>query len=135
MKVLKLTGQQARFAACRLINEAPEGYVVKITEPSRTLEQNALLWPLLTCFAKQTKWPVNGVMSWMDEDAWKDVLSAAFEQESVQLAEGLNGGTVMLGRRTSQYGKKRFSEFIEFIYAAGSSRGVVFDRRGRKEAA
>lgn len=133
MKVLILTGQQARLAACRHVMQAPEGWSVKIAEPGRTLEQNALLWPLLTCFAKQLKWPVNGVMSWMDEDAWKDVLSAGFEEETVRLAEGINGGTVMIGRRTSQFGKKRFSEFIEYIYAVGAQRGVVFERK--REAA
>lgn len=129
MRVLILTGTQARQAACKQVMQAPEGYSVKIAEPGRTLEQNALLWPLLGCFSKQLKWPINGVLSWMDEDGWKDVLSAAFEQETVRLAEGINGGTVMLGRRTSQFGKKRFSEFIEFIYAVGSARGVVFDRK------
>lgn len=110
---------------------APEGYVVKIAEQTRTLEQNALLWPLLTCFATQLQWPVNGVMSWLSEDDWKDLLSAAFDQEEARVSPGLGGGMVMLGKRTSQFGKRRFSAFVEFILAEGANRGVDFERKRR----
>jgi hypothetical protein len=133
MKMLKLTGKPARFAACREIMTAPEGHEVRISEPRRSLDQNALLWPLLECFSEQLRWPVNETLTKLEPEEWKDILSAAFEQETVRLAEGLNGGTVMLGRRTSQFGKRRFSEFIEFIYATGAQRGVMFDR-GRRAA-
>lgn len=134
MKAFKITGQQARLAACREVMAAPDGHVVRIAEATRSLDQNALLWPLLECFAAQLTWPVNGAQTALEADEWKDILSAAFEQESVRLAQGLNGGVVMLGRRTSQYGKKRFSEFIEFIYATGAARGVAFEREGRATA-
>lgn len=128
MKAFRLTGHAARQAACREVMSAPEGHMVRISEPTRSLDQNALLWPLLECFADQVEWPVNGKLVQLEAGEWKDILSAAFEQESVRLAQGLNGGVVMLGRRTSQYGKKRFSEFIEFIYAVGAERGVAFAR-------
>jgi len=129
MMRLKLTGHPARQAACKAVMEAPDNYVVKIAEPTRTLDQNALLWPLLTCFAEQLTWPVNGERVRLEPDEWKDILSAAFEQESVRLAQGLNGGVVMLGRRTSQYGKRKFSDFVEFIYASGAELGVNFERK------
>lgn len=98
-----------------------------IGELSRNLEQNSLLWPLLDCFAKQLPWAVNGVLGHLTAENWKDILSAAFKQEAQQMALGLNGGFVFLGQRTSQMGKKEFSEFIEFILATGADKGVNFE--------
>lgn len=127
MIVVKLTGPLARRAACQHIQEAPEGFIARIGEPTRTLEQNALMWPLLTCFSEQIKWPVNGSSVHMTNDEWKDTLTAGFENETLRIAQGLNGGMVLLGRRTREYGKAKFSEFIEFMYAEGSRLGVIFE--------
>lgn len=102
--------------------------LVSIKEEGRTLEQNALLWPLLECFADQLQWPVNGRLCHLEAAEWKDILTAAFRNETQRVAMGLNGGMVMLGMRTSKMSKKDFSEFIEFIYAAGAERGVQFER-------
>jgi len=101
--------------------------VVKIGESTRNLEQNALLWKLLECFSEQRQWVVNGEMVSLSSEDWKDLLTAAFRQET-RMAQGLDGGVVMLGGRTSKMGKKEFSEFIEFIYASGAQIGVVFER-------
>lgn len=135
MKVLTLTGKAARLAACRYVMDAAEGLVFMITEPKRSAEQNALMWPLLECFSEQLAWQINGADVMMEPEEWKDVLSAGFDNEEVRLARGLNGGLVMLGKRTSQFGKKRFSAFIEFILAEGATRGVSFERQRQREAA
>ena len=103
--------------------------VVKVSEITRNLEQNALMWPLLECFSQQVRWPVNGNMQYLEPEEWKDLLSAAFKNETQRVAMGMNGGMVILGTRTSKMGKKEFSEFTEFIYATGTRRGVMFDER------
>jgi len=61
----------------------------------------------------------------MTAEEWKDVITAAFQNETARLAMGLDGGVVMLGLRTSQMGKKRFSEWMEFLKATAALRGVV----------
>lgn len=85
----------------------------------------------LQAFSQQLLWPVNGQMVKMSDENWKDVLTAAFEGETnPQLAMGLNGGVVMLGKRTSKFGKKRFSEWLEFLHAVAVDRGVqVYEER------
>jgi len=40
------------------------------------------------------------------------------------MAQGLDGGVVMLGMRTSRMRKDQLSELIELIYAYGSEWGV-----------
>jgi hypothetical protein len=100
---------------------------VTVAEPTRNLEQNALMWVLLQAFSEQLTWPVNGAMVKLEPDEWKDLLSAAYRQEAQRVAMGLNGGMVMLGLRTSKMGRREFAEFIEFIQSVAVDRGVALD--------
>ena len=123
----RLVHAEARRRALEGVRGAPEGWVVTVAEPSRSLEQNAAQWPILQAFSNQLQWPVNGRMETLSPDEFKDVLSAAFNQETVRLAMGLSGGVVMLGARTSQMSKARFSEWLEFLHAVAADRGVNLD--------
>lgn len=64
----------------------------------------------------------------LSKDDWKALMSASFENEVRMVPNLNNNGFVMLGARTSQYSKKKMSEFIEFIYAAGTERGVKWSQ-------
>lgn len=123
-RVYKLVHSQARRNAVEGVQTAPDGYCVTVSEPSRSLDQNAAMWPLLQAFADQLQWPVNGAMVWMSPDEWKDLLSAAYKRESVRVAMGLDGGVVMLGCRTSKFSVREMSEFIEFLHATAAAREV-----------
>ena len=95
---------------------------------TRTIDQNAAQWPYLDAFSKQLKWPVNGGMVDMTPEEWKDVLTAAFNRDTVRVAMGLDGGVVMLGMRTSEMTKPVFSEWLEFLKATAAIKGVkVYD--------
>lgn len=115
----------ARRRAIQAVIDAPEGYVVRISEPTRTLEQNSTQWPILEALSKQLPWPVNGQAIRMSPGEWKDVATAAFRREKLRMAMGLDGGMVMLGLRTSKFGKREFSEWIDFLYATAADRGVI----------
>ena len=115
----------SRDRAINAVRDAQDGYVVQIGEPNRTLSQNAAQWPILEAFSEQLLWPVNGAMTQMSAENWKDVLSSAFRQQQPLIAQGINGGMVFLGQRTSKFSKKDFSEFIEFLHATAIDRGVV----------
>ena len=82
------------------------------------------MWPILEAFSAQLEWPVNGKMVKLTPEEWKDILAAAFKGERVRLAQGLDGGIVMLGLRTSKMTKKTFSEWLEFLHATAAARGV-----------
>ncbi len=122
-----LAHHEARRRAVAAVAEAPDSYAVTIKAPTRNLEQNALLWVLLTAFSEQLKWPVNGAMARLSPEEWKDILTAAFRNESQRIAAGLNGGMVMLGMRTSQLSKSQFAEFIEFVQSVAADRGVTLE--------
>ena len=100
-------------------------WVLTLKLETRTQAQNRLMWPILTAFSRQLQWPVDGRMVTMQPHEWKDVLTAAFYGETVRLAMGLNGGVVLLGQRTRDFTKSKFSDWIEFLYATAADRGVV----------
>jgi hypothetical protein len=130
-----LSHNEARIRACEAVSSAPEGFRVTVGEPTRNLDQNAAMWPILEAFAQQLEWPVNGRMVLMPPEDWKDLLSAAFRKEQARLAMGLDGGVVMLGLRTSKMGKREFSDFLEFLHATAADRGVVVYPENERQAA
>lgn len=109
-------------------------FQVVIGEVKRTLDQNAAMWPALTDFERQVDWPhtVKGqwVIGKMPKEAWKAVLTAAFEQQT-ETAQAIGGGVVMVGARTSAYGKRKMSDFLDFVRAEGNERGVQWSEKAR----
>ncbi|QOY96367.1 recombination protein NinB [Massilia sp. UMI-21] len=118
-----LAHDQARQNAIQCIAAAPAGYCVTVAEPTRSLEQNALMWPLLQKLADQVVW--YGVK--LSADDWKDLLTASLRKQ--RSAPGLDGGFVVFGERTRTYSKAEFSELIELIFAFGAHQGVEFEKR------
>lgn len=108
------------------INDWIKGGPVQITldEPKRTLDQNAAMWPALSDIAKQVPLVItrrDGSTRQTTPYDWKDVLTAAFEEET-EWAPGLRGGVVMLGARTSKYSRRKMGDFLTFIHAEFSDR-------------
>lgn len=124
-RLFMLVHPLARANAIEAVKTAPDGFCVTIRDANRSLDQNAAMWPILEAFSQQLMWPVNGQMVHMTSEEWKDVLTAAFQRDVARLAMGLDGGVVMLGQRTSKFGKRKFSEFLEFLHAVAAQRGVV----------
>ena len=120
-RILTLTGEAAKKAACREILAAPEGYIVTIAEKTRSLDQNAKLWPMLHDIARQCDW--HGLK--LKAEEWKDLLSAGLVQSKV--VPNMEGnGFVILGQRTSKMTKSQFAALIELLCAFGAERGVVW---------
>lgn len=92
--------------------------VISISEPKRTLAQNAKMWAMLSDISEQVEW--YGVK--MSDDDWKNVLSAGLEKQ--RAVPGIDGGFVMLGAKTSQQSVKWMSDMIELCYAFGAEHGV-----------
>ena len=121
----KLTGEAAKKAVCREVLAAPEGQVVTLAEPTRSLDANAAMWPILEAFSQQLDWPINGQMTKITADDWKDILTCAFRNEQPRIAAGYKGGMVLLGQRTSRFSKREFSEWLEFLHMVAAERGVT----------
>lgn len=112
----------ARQRAMQAVQIAPVGYAVTVSEPTRTLEQNAAQWPYLVGFAQQKQLCLNGEMQWVTDDDWKDVLTACWSGEMRMAA--FDGRVIMLPQRTSKMGKAVFSTWMEFLVAMAAQCGV-----------
>lgn len=115
MKPITIINDLQRKSAAQCCMTAPLGWIVRFCKPTRTLSQNAIQWPYLDAFSKQLLWPVNGQMVKMTAEEWKDVLTASFKKETARLAMGVDGGVVMLGKRTSDFKVTEFSEWIGYL--------------------
>lgn len=119
-RIYKLVHDTARRLAAAQCMTAPDGYVVEVKPATRTLDQNALLWPLLTELSAQVDWYGQK----LTKEEWKDVMTAGLKRS--RIVPGIDGGFVVLGLSTSKMDKKTFSELVELIYAFGAQHGVVF---------
>ncbi len=95
---------------------------MKIDE-TRTLDQNAKMWAMLTDVSKQVTWSVNGYMTNLSQEDWKDIFTAGLTKHQ-RVAQGIEGGWVLLGSRTHKMKKDQLAELIEYIYAFGAQHDV-----------
>lgn len=128
VRVFRLTNALSRGAACQAVNEAPEGWVVRISEPTRNLEQNALLHAVLSDISGQLEWAGEK----QEVETWKRLLVAAWMRatgRNVRLLPAVDGqGFDALYARTSHLSKAECSELIEFIYAWATEKGVIWSQ-------
>jgi hypothetical protein len=86
-----------------------------IEPETRESRQNKQQWPYLNACASQLLWEVEGEMSKMTEEEWKDLITAGFTKEKFRVARGIDGGVVMVGKRTSKFSKKVWPEWMEYL--------------------
>ena len=133
-RILKLTGELARRAAKRNIDEAEDGQYAIVQDATRSLEQNALLHPLLTEISKQALWM--GKKRPMLQ--WKVIMVSAHAIATGAPAEmviGIEGEVVNLRESTTAMSVKRFNSLIEYVLAWGAMNGVMFGDEPQRMAA
>ena len=125
-QIFRFVHDEARRRASAYCMIAPEGSIAEFKDATRTLEQNAKMWPMLKDIAKQVEWYEN----WLTQDEWKDFFSAIIlKQKVIPNMEGT--GFIAVGGRTSKMGKRMFSEMIELMYAFGSDHNVVWSEESK----
>lgn len=129
-QTLILSNPVVRQKAHRLIEAAPHGAVLNIREAKRTLDQNALLWALLSDLARAK--PQGRVLS---TEVWKSLFMAA-AGFACTFEPSLDGqGVVPLGFKSSRLNKAEFSDLIEAVLAFGAEHGVQFTDPPERKAA
>ena len=120
-RLFVLAHSQAREGAVEAVKQAPDGYCVEIKPRTRTLDQNARLWSLLTEVSNQVLWHGRK----LSQTDWKHVFTSSLKKmDVVPNIEGT--GFVALGLSTSKMTKKELSDLMELITAFGIEHGVRF---------
>lgn len=113
-----LHGLSSRQKAENIVNAAPSGSVMTVKPPTRSLDQNAKMWALLSDVSRAC--PQGRRLT---PDVWKAVFLHACGH-AVQFEHGLSGEPFPVGFRSSRLSKAQMSELIEFILAWGTENGV-----------
>ena len=95
-------------------------WVLSIKPETRSLQQNARLWAMLTDISQQVDWYGRK----LSPENWKHVFSAALKKQDV--VPGLDGGFVVLGLSTSKMTVGEMAELQELMEAFGAENGVRF---------
>lgn len=118
-RVVFLAGPRQREYAVRCVQQAPEGYAVQIAKPTRTLEQNSRLWPMLEDLREQ----VSELNAYTTDDIKLRFLNAlGVEMRFLPCLEG--EGAFPVGLRSSTLTKDQFSALIELLFEYGARKGV-----------
>jgi hypothetical protein len=102
---------------------------LKAEKATRSNDQNARMWAMLTDIATQVVW--HGQK--LTPEEWKDMATAALKRQRV--VPGIDGGFVVLGARTSRMTIAEMAELMEFLDAFGVQQGVRFRAPEWQEAA
>lgn len=121
-QTFRLAHDTARLLAVRAVQLAPGDYVVTVSEPNRSLEQNAAQWPYLEAWAQGKEICINGKMAKGTADDWKDIHTALYNGETRMAVH--DGKVIMLPQRTSKMGKKVFGEWMEYLAAVTAQAGL-----------
>jgi hypothetical protein len=140
VRPLVITGEAARKAICRHVLAAPEGYVVKISEPKKKRAQEEKYHAMIGDIAKHCTFMGR---RW-DEEDWKRLLVDAFAKamrdagtplhHDGRVVPSLDGNRVVwLGIQTRYFRVAEAANFIEYLYCYGAEHGVEWSERdGRR---
>lgn len=124
---IHLVDTEARCRAERMTHSAPKGYYVTISEPTRTLEQNRLMWPLIKDIREQDE-----DMARFTPDQVKLRFLNALDNEMQFLPELWGAGQFVVGQRSSTLTKSQFSDLIELMFKWGAENAIEWSRKSEE---
>lgn len=117
-QTIRLAGPSQRALAKQLIDAAPDRAIVNIRPETRTNEQNAKMWAMLSDVARAK--PEGRELT---TDKWKALFMDAIGIPA-DWEPGINGGVVNVGYRSSRLTKEQMSDMIEQMYVYGAEHDV-----------
>ena len=125
-QIFRFVHIEARRRAAAYCMVAPEGSIAEFKDATRTLEQNALLHGQLADISKQVEW----YQQRFNLAVWKRLCTYSYlreVRESPLLIPALDGnGMDVIYEKTSQMGVKQMTGLIEWNYAFGAEKNVIW---------
>jgi len=111
---IRLVGDQTRRAACQLVMAAPEGWIVQIDRPRRTLRQSSKFWATCGEVAQSG-------MTWSgtthSKDDWHTLFLAGWsivKDRPTRVLIGLEGELVSLVPHSRNLTESEMSELLDY---------------------
>ena len=132
------TARRLASAACLT---APDGYVMRLSEPKRKDIQSDKFHAMIGDIARQSehigrKWDADDMKRLLVDDFAEEMrLAGTPLHHDGRVAPSLDGRRIVqLGIQTRDFYVKEASAFIEYLYAQGTQYGVVWSEKAREEA-
>lgn len=126
---LRIITPRTRASVAREVSGVPDGFEIVIREPSRTNDQNAKLWAMLSDISAAEpdgrKW---------SSETWKCAFMQALGHE-IKWVDGLNGDPLPVGFRTSRLRKEQMADLITLVTQYGDSHNVQWSEKNPYERA
>lgn len=127
-QTIRLVGPEQRRLAHDLIDKAPDRAIVNIRPETRSNDQNAKMWAMLSDVARAK--PEGREYT---TEIWKALFmaEAGFKPHFEPSLDGK--GVVPIGYKSSRLAKAEFADVIEAIYAYGAEHGVEWSEPVRED--
>ena len=137
-RIFRLAHSEARRRAMAAVADAPEGWRVTVSPPSKSRDQEERYHAMIGDIAKQCeffglKWHVDDVKRLL-VDAFAEAMRQAGTplHHDGRVIPSLDGKRVVqLGTQTARFRKSEASEFIEHLFAYGAERDVKWSNEER----
>lgn len=127
----RLVHKNARLGAMAAVMEAPEGWFVRITPPTRSLEANARFHAMLSDIVK-SGWKHEGRK--FDVDDLKVLFVSAWMHETGRTSDvvrGFNGEAVQLRRSTTTFTKEEMGELMDLVETFAAQHSINLSDEAR----
>jgi hypothetical protein len=115
-----LNNANARAAAVAQIMSAPDGWVVSLREPTRTLDQNARFHAMIDDLVRQK--PEGRSLS---KDMWKAIAIHSWRKDVV-FERDFDGDIFPVAKRSSELSVREMGECMEIMNVYAAQHGVVW---------
>lgn len=92
--------------------------ICEVRTETRSIQQNARLWAMLTAVSRQKEWYGQR----LSPEDWKHLFTAALKKANA--VPGIDGGVVFLGQSTSKMTKAEMAELQTMIEAFAAENGI-----------
>ena len=116
MRLFRLVHAEARRRAIEAVRDAPDGWEVRISEPKRSLDQNARLHALIQEIAETHTY----MGKKLPMESWKALFVSGHSiatKHGGEVVLGIEGEFVAIRESTATMSKARSSSLIDYIQA------------------
>ena len=128
-RIYRLVHDEARRRASQDCLHAEHGWVVTVSEPSRSLEMNAKLHAMLTDISRQAMYMGKA----RTVDFWKGLFVSGWQiatDQHPEIVPGLEGEFINIRESTATMSGRKLSGVIEYIQAWAVMNGIQFFEHG-----
>lgn len=127
-RIYRLVHDEARRRAAEDCRTAPDGWIVRVSPPTRNLEQSAKFHAICAAVSCQKEWVGRKLSPYQ----WKVLFisgHAVATGYSADIVPGIEGEFANIRESSASMSKPRFSSLLEYVIAFCEDNAIIWDKR------